>query len=502
MTTSCVPNAYTTICTSTIYSMISGLETLKLPVYQDIILDSNSITGKPSLFTIFPIRWAAASYMLVQSDIDGSLKFWSVNMTEHNVLTANYNTFNVIPGLIVNYRSIVILKYKDKSFQFKFSVPFIDQLVGTKNKIQNMFNENIKAYVLYDKIVFCFVQVEGDQYYRFIYAGILDMVNEYLIVQNTTHFDYNNGTLVGLIDKKPYMLYNRYGLQSVNLYPFTNYSPFIVTGNQLVIGGLNNYFLEPEDASKPNQWKVNYSFELQYQAPYLQTDPVWGYVPLQTMINISNTCDFPYPATGPSFIMAFNNIYLPTQVNLGNTQFLNTDNTIITFHLPIIYTSDPKAEKWDTYPIGGPLPPPDPCCPNDYLYYFFNKDNITIYQPTFENFLLANAGGISIEDLKFSAIRNEEFIKVQNTRMFCTTKQYEMYNHEYKDVNYYFMNSEHMHKEDPSVAVAVADPAADPSVAVAVATSPQARMHELDCNKNPRSYSQLRKYSKPCYFYN
>jgi hypothetical protein len=64
------------------------------------------------------------------------------------------------------------------------------------------------------------------------------------------------------------------------------------------------------------------------------------------------------------------------------------------------------------------------------------------------------------------------------------------------------MNSEHMHKEDPSVAVAVADPAADPSVAVAVATSPQARMHELDCNKNPRSYSQLRKYSKPCYFYN
>jgi len=400
MSTLCTPNAYTTICTSTIYSMVSGLETLKLPVYQDIILDDYSQTA--SLFTIFPIRWAAASYMLVQSSTNDTLKFWSVNMSEHNVLTANYNTFNVIPALIVNYRGIIVLKYKDKSFQFKFSVPFLDQLVGTKAKIQNMFNEKIKTYVLFDRIVFCFIKVEGDVYYRFVYAGILDMINDKLTVQNTTHFDYNNGTLVGLLDKKPYMLYSRYGLETVNLYPYTNYVTGLsqLAANQLVVGGLNNYFLEPEDVSKPNQWKVNYSFELQYQAPYYLSDPAWGYTPLRVQIPIPNTCNFVPPNSGPTFIMAFNNLLLPTLVYLGTTQFSNTDNTIITFPLQIFYTNDPTAEPWYVYPEGGLLPPPE--TPNGYLYYYLSQTEMTIYQPTFESFLTANTGAISIEDLKFN----------------------------------------------------------------------------------------------------
>ena len=98
----CTPNAYTTICTSTIYTMVSGLETLKLPVYQDIIVDASVPDAVPSLFTIYPLKFASASYMIVQSDTLGNLFFWSVNMNSTNVLTAQYNTFNVIPALIVN----------------------------------------------------------------------------------------------------------------------------------------------------------------------------------------------------------------------------------------------------------------------------------------------------------------------------------------------------------------------------------------------------------------
>lgn len=443
----CTPNAYTTICTSTIYTMVSGLETLKLPVYQDIIVDPSVPDATASLFTIYPLKYASASYMIVQSDISGNLFFWSVNMNSTNVLTAQYNTFNVIPALIVNYRGIVTLKYKDKTFKFFYSVPFLDQLVNTKAKIQNLFNEDIKAYVLYDKIVFCYVRVAGDSYYRFIYAGLLaeqlgdDGVASSMMVENKTDFDYSNGTLVGLIDKKPFMLYNKYGLQTLNLYPFTNYlfSATSLQQNLLVIGGINNYFLFPENG-KPALWRVNYAFELQYQAPYLQTDNLWGYTPLISLITIPNSCQFEPPNTGPTYIMAFNSAMMPTYAFLGTTNFNNTDNTLITFKSDIIYSFDPTL-SWIVYPANGPLPPPSPqseCITNDYLYYLYDSTLLTIYQPTFANFIAAYNAAISIQDLMFSTERNQQYIRVTPGLYSQIMKNGE---DRYRDMNFYFLTS-------------------------------------------------------------
>lgn len=433
----CIPNAYTNLCTSTILSMVSGLETLKLPLYQDIIKDNSDSL---SYFCIFPIQWGASSYLLTQSDVNGNIFFWSVNMQNQNILTADYETFNVIPAQIINYRSIIILKYKNKSYNFHFNVPFIDQLNNTKKVIQNLFNEDMKVFVLYDKIVFCFVRVEGDSFYRFVYSGVLKIgeCHKNLYVFFKTNFDYSNGTLVALLDRKPYMLYNRFGLNSTNLYPFTNYvinpSQSGLT-NYVVIGGLNNYSLEP-DSIKPNLWKINYSFELQYQAPFFKTDSTWGYFPLQEMIPIPNTCNFIPPYTGPSFIMAFNNATLPTLAFLGNTQFFNTDNTINTFNIPIIYTSSPSSQAWDVYPSDGVIPP-DPCNLQPYLYFVINPNEMIIYEPSLSIFLQNNEGSISIQDLIYSSKNNYCSIKVY-PELYGTTKDYGNYNHTYKDSNYFF----------------------------------------------------------------
>jgi hypothetical protein len=211
----------------------------------------------------------------------------------------------------------------------------------------------------------------------------------------------------------------------------------------LVIGGINNYFLFPEDSSKPALWRVNYAFELQYQAPYIQTDNLWGYTPLINLITIPNSCQFEPPYTGPTYIMAFNSAMMPTYAFLGTTNFNNTDNTIITFKRDIVYSFDPTL-PWIVYPANGPLPPPSPVCPgcesatNDYLYYLYDGTTVTIYQPTFANFILAYDAAISIQDLLFSTERNQEFIRV-------TPGLYSqiMNNGEdmYRDKNYYFINN-------------------------------------------------------------
>jgi len=437
MSLSCYPNAYTTICTSTIYQMISGLESLQLPLYQDFIDNS--------YYAIFPIQFGVSNYILYQYDDQNNLNFWSVNMNSTNVLTANYFTFNVIPAVIVNYRSIIVLKYKNKSFKLIFSVPFIDQLNGTKSVIQNLFNDETKAFVLYDKIVLFFSKINDDPYYRFVYAGLLskslDELSVDLKVLPTSKFDFANGTLVGLLDKKPYLLYNKYGIESLNLYPYSNYIVSInqqQTINKAVVGGINNYFLQPEP-SKLHLSKCSYCFELQYQASFYLSDSNWGYVPLITQILIPNQCQYVEPATGPTYIMAFDSTK-PKYVYLGNTQFLNTDNTIITFKKDIIYTNDFEQYDWYVYPSID-----SECCiieqPQlEKLYYYYDNEDFIIYQPTFHSFLSISTGSISINDLLFSSDRNQLLIKASRLIYGSTSdSDSEFYNHKYKNSNWYFM---------------------------------------------------------------
>lgn len=438
---SCIPNAYTTLCTTTIYRLISGLESLQLPVYQDFILDQTH--ASVSYFAIFPIAFAASSYIIVQSVAEeNTIRFWSVNMNENNVLTANYETFNVIPGLLMNYRTKTYLKYKNKSFEFRYSVPFIDQLVNTKQLIQNLFNETMKSFVLYDTIVMQFVRIDKDSYYRFAYVGLLGMTPGGLFVDQKTDFDFANGTLVGMIDKKPFMLYNRFGMQTINLYPFSNYifSPLDIEKNYSVIGGLNNYFLGP-DQLEVGLWKTNFMYELQYQASFLPSDSSWGYQPLADQIPIPSTCQFIPPYTGPSFIMAFNNHVFPTFVILGSTQFYNTENTIITSRLPIRYSEDASEYDWTVYPLNGP-PAPSPCpsTPPPFLYYVVKSDQMIIYTCTMQAFLDKYKGFISIEDLDYSIERNQLYIQNRESdwRPYGSTPDRMHYNHGYRHENWYF----------------------------------------------------------------
>lgn len=428
--------------------MISGLESLCLPLYQDFILDPTH--PMISYFCIFPIAFAASSYILVQSTTDGNLIFWSINMNDENVLTANYETFNVIPGLLMNYRTKSYLKYKNKSFEYRYSVPFLDQLVSTKKLLQNLFNETTKCFVLYDTIVMQFVRFHNDPYFRFVYTGLLDMKAGGLFVEEKTDFDFANGTLVGLVDKKPFFLYNRNGIQTLNLYPFSNYvfQPNDLEQNYVVIGGLNNYFLEPESRSTDSQisvaiklWKVNFSFELQYQAAFLPSDPEWGYVPLANMIPVPSTCVFVPPYSGPSFIMAFNDSVQPTVAIFGSTQFYNTENTIITRQVAIEFTSDASAYSWTVYPANGP-PAPKPCPTQTpaYLYYVLQDDKMIIYDCTFSSFLAQYKGFISIQDLLYSITRNEMCIRYRDITPFGVTESNpSMYNHGYQESNWYFM---------------------------------------------------------------
>jgi hypothetical protein len=443
MISSCVPNPYTTVCTTTIYQMISGLESLNLPVYQDFIKDS--CCNDLNYFAVFPIQFGVSNYILYQTDLNDNINFWSINMSLTNVLTANYFTFNVIPAVIVNYRTLIVLKYKNKSFKLLFSVPFLDQLTGTKSVIQNLFNDSTKAFVLYDKIVLFFSKINDDKYYRFVYAGILshslysENKND-LFVLPTTKFDFANGTLVGLLDKKPYLLYNKFGIQSVNLYPYANYvfNASDQKNNKVVVGGINNYFLQPEIETKPNLWKCSYCFELQYQAPFFKTDNNWGYVPLEIQILIPNTCDYIEPATGPTYIMAFDSKD-PQYVYLGNTQFLNSDNTIITFKKSIIYTENAELVSWYVYPPTElPIITPDDNSSN--LYYYYNGNDFIIYKPTFNNFISLNTAAISIADLQFSTSRNEHLIQVRPPTYGSTYRTSgDGYDPQYKQTNWYFL---------------------------------------------------------------
>jgi hypothetical protein len=416
--------------------MISGLESLQLPLYQDFIDNF--------YFAVFPIQYGVSNYIIYQSDNEGNLNFWSVNMNSTNVLTANYFTFNVIPAVIVNYRSIIVLKYKNKSFKLIFSVPFIDQLVGTKSVIQNLFNDETKAFVLYDKIVLFFSKIKNDSYYRFVYAGLLskglDDLSIDLKVLPTTKFDFANGTLVGLLDKKPYLLYNKFGVESLNLYPYANYIVSInqqKSINKVVVGGINNYFLQPEP-SKPHLSKCSYCYELQYQASFYLSDSNWGYIPLITQILIPNTCEYIEPATGPTYIMGFDS-QQPQYVYLGNTQFLNSDNTIITFKSNILYTDNFDSYDWIIYPSME-----DESCntepQNGKLYYYYDNQEFVIYQPTFNSFLSIFTGSISINDLLFSSDRNKLLIKASRSIYGSTPNPgNEFYNHKYKNSNWYFL---------------------------------------------------------------
>ena len=450
MSSICVPNAYTTICTDIIYKMISGLETLNLPIYQDILIDSSVPNREPSYFAIFPIKYAASSYMLVQCTKDGKIIFWSVNMQSDNILTANYNTFNVIPGLLVNYRGKTVLKYKNASFELGYLVPLLDQLINTKKKILSLLHDDVKPFILFDSLLFIFKRTDKNSFYRFIFAGILSnspVSNTTLRIYQKIDFDYSNGSLIGLLDKKPFMVFNRYGLQSVNLYPY------VTNGDNdlLIVGGINNYLIKPEEENyKLNLWKIDYAFELQYQESFFKTDNDWGYTPLETMIIIPNSCGLINENNGPIFIMAFANEIDPEYVYLGTTNFLNSDNTIITFSLPIEY-SDSTKENWNCYPKAKTN------CKDKFeknsLYYRLEKNKLIIYRPSFSVFLNENKAPISISDLYYNADFNNKYIKVIPNAYGTTSYNYSnlQYTKLYKNMNWYFeMNPYFSNSIDPS----------------------------------------------------
>jgi hypothetical protein len=341
--------------------------------------------------------------------------------------------------VIVNYRTLIVLKYKNKAFKLLFSVPFLDQLTNTKKVIQNLFNQDIKVFVLYDKIALFFAKIENDKYYRFIYAGLLgkmmyELAESDLFCLPTTKFDFANGTLIGLLDKKPYILYNAYGIQSLNLYPYANYVATINDqSNYVIVGGINNYFVQPV----PNcdkLWICSYCFELQYQAPFFKTNANWGYVPLQTQILIPKLCNYNEPASGPTYILGFNNTN-PTLVYLGNTQFLNTDNTIITFSKPIVFTDNPNACAWYVYPENNQETTNKIATS---LYYCLNDQEMTIYKPTFQAFLNLNTGSTSISDLLYSTLRNNLLLKKYPPN-YGSTDDDEIYDHKYCGANWYFL---------------------------------------------------------------
>jgi len=440
----CIKNPYTTLCTSTIYKLISGLESLMLPIYNDIILDDTHPT--PCFYSIFPIKVASISYVITQSNENNEINFLGINMSNNNVLTADFLIVNIIPVIIVNYRGKIFLKYKNNSFEFRFVVPFIDELINTKKIIQNLFNDNIKSFVLFDKLVFIFAKINDDLYYRFVYAGILNHnENGYFIIPKT-FFDFNDGTLVGLFDKFPYFSYNSFGIQSFNYYPYSNYlfgqkELFL---NYLIVGGINNYFIQPVNNLKPKLWKICNAFELHYQTQYLDTDNKWGYCPLKSQILIEDNCKI--PKKNPVYIVAFNNNVDPDFVFLGTTDFFNTDNTIITFAKKIIYIDDPSLYSWKVYPDSGKLPPENDQ-PN--LYFYYDNENVYIYKPTINLFLIKYKGAISIQDLLYSFTINEHYLKIFS-KYYSISYDENGYNKLYKNSNFYF-ESEFNEKEFPKL---------------------------------------------------
>lgn len=417
---SCAPNPYTNVCTSILYSLIDGVTSLQIPLYQQVYeYPSNDDTTIQSLFTMIYFPFHDAKWLCCESYQDGSIAFRGVNLSDSAVLISSYNIVNVIPVPIVSYRGTIYLKYKNKPYRMFFSVPQIDQLIPIKKKIQNLFEEDIKAYVLYDKLVLIFVRsalensVEnGDQMasvYRLMYVASFDFEHPLNSIVPMTMFDYANGTLVAMINKRPYMFYNRYGLNSCNFYPFTSFTftyPAL-SANYIISGGLNNYLIQPDTTNMTDPsflWKINMAGELQYQAQEFVTDDTWGYAPVRQLIQIPNVCDTEGQNTGPIFIFAFNNETNPDLVFFGFTDMLNTDNTIVTFPLPLESTVQTDAYDWYRYPANATdSPSPD----NGVLYFYLvcnagESTRLVIYGPSFASFMKQYKGSISISDLDFS----------------------------------------------------------------------------------------------------
>lgn len=429
-------NPYVNIPTEYLLDMISGLQNLNIPLYQNFL----SINKQDVLATIIPISsiMTDSRYLLIKAAPTKIPTFFSVNEQSQGILLADYKQINAIKAIVVSYKSSLTLVYKNVHYRLRFPVADIDQLIKIKSTIMNTFSMNGITFVLWDYLILHFTRFttsetpsQQDPYYRLSYIGRIDKDRKECF--SYTSYDYAAGTLIGLIDTIPFFFLNKYQMGTVNRYPYINYLAIGPTSlNQIISGGFNTYAISPNTYDKeenPNHfYRINFITELQFQYDDLLTDYRWGYVPLQQIILIQNKeCTTLSSSYGPYYILGFIDEDYPPISFTATTQLLNSDNTLLTQPTETVYTDTFKGIgiDWSVFPTDGPIDEPI----DGYLYYAWLLDDekmtLLYYKGTFSSFLAKYKGNTSLNDLLYSDWINNTLIKGTNNLDWDDTQGYD-----------------------------------------------------------------------------
>jgi len=371
--------------------LITQLETLNLTIYVETSVDTDqveymySIIRQLSTFQKFIITKTPKIETFEEAILAPRLvQFYSVHYGAEGTLILNDLTSNVIPAQINIIRSVIQFFWRSRLYTTTFQIPQIDRLREIKQSICGIFTfATPQAYVLLGKIMFVFVYVKD--FLCPLYIGILDhdkMESNSLVV-----WDWADGTLIGKLNGQMYYVWNDQSFFMINQHPNLYWNE---TNIQLYIPGGKDAFAIEYDTSSVIT-KGTLAAPLHKQEDILQGQLI-NYINLKDFIRIPGLVDDQI-----YYIVSFSNITFtttydepsnfPTFATVGFANFRNSNYPLVIENAICVFVQN----KDDTFYRYGP-----------YFYYKYDDatQTMTIYQPTFDQFIQTQTGNMVIQDLR------------------------------------------------------------------------------------------------------
>jgi len=374
--------------------LITNINLLKLTLYFEII--------DGIMYTIFQNFQEFQKYIIFTTPHVGTyedailvpptvISWYSVNYNSSGTLILTSIDPNVVLAPFTVIRSIVQMSWRSRLYDFTFQIPNVSQYVQIKESILNLFCfPSPNAYVLFGSIVI--IPVYVDSFFTPLFIGILD--SETATVKSLMTWDWGNGTLVGLIQSQIVYYWNNRRFAVVNQYPnLYDYLDYTVTpGQDFITGGKNSYLVEKRTTEI--LVRGTYATNLSKQADILVGDLI-RYKQLNEFVVVPQ---LPY---AQYFILSFSNYTrrtsFPCIATLGYSNFRNTDYPLLTF--PAIV--DFVEEKDDTFTEAGQFGA------KLYFKYDDNTQILTVYYPTFDEYMAEQTGDVVLSDLRPYSLNDE-----------------------------------------------------------------------------------------------